>query len=162
MPSRVPTPLHLDKTPEPTPEPVDTPPDLTTDPGDENLPIGDPNGVTEGGVIGALAVPNLSNIASSGEEAVPFGSGMSPPQLLSSGTLQYTREALAAHVSGTAVAKCVITRTGEVEDCRIIKGQPHMDEAVLEHLYSRRYSPVLYQGKPVAVSYVFTIRLTLK
>jgi protein TonB len=110
-----------------------------------------------------VAVPDLTNIAgSTGEEAIPFGSGMAQPQLLSSGTLQYTREALAAHVSGTVVAKCVISREGEVEDCRIIKGQPHMDEAVLEHLYSRRYSPVLYQGRPVAVSYVFTIRLALR
>jgi protein TonB len=97
-----------------------------------------------------------------GEEVVPFISGnMTPPQLQSGASLQYTREALAAGVEGLLIARCVITRDGDVEDCRIIKGQPHMNEAVLSALETRRYTPVTYQGRPISVIYNFHIKLDL-
>jgi protein TonB len=96
------------------------------------------------------------------EETLPFSQGtMTPPKLLSGAPLQYTREALEAHVSGLLIAKCVITREGEVENCRIIKGLPHMDEAVLSALTTRRYTPVTYQGRPIGVSYIFNVKLDL-
>jgi protein TonB len=50
---------------------------------------------------------------------------------------------------------------GQVRDCRVIKGLPHMDETVMDALESRHYRPVTFQGRPVSVSYVFTIRLKL-
>lgn len=97
-----------------------------------------------------------------GEEVVPFVSGnMTPPHLLSGAPLQYTREALEARVEGLLIARCVITREGDVEGCRIIKGQPHMNEAVLSALETRRYSPVTYQGRPISVIYNFHIKLDL-
>jgi hypothetical protein len=36
-----------------------------------------------------------------------------------------------------------------------------MDRAVIEALERRRYSPALENGKPVEVSYVFTVKLRL-
>jgi protein TonB len=97
-----------------------------------------------------------------GEEVVPFVSGnMTPPRLLSGASLEYTREALEARVEGLLIARCIITREGDVEDCRILKGQPHMNEAVLSALETRRYSPVTYQGRPISVIYNFHIKLDL-
>ncbi|OJT26540.1 hypothetical protein BO221_00390 [Archangium sp. Cb G35] len=95
------------------------------------------------------------------EEVLPFGAGMAPPQLLAGAQLQYTREALEARVSGTVIARCTITREGEVENCRVIRGLPHMDAAVLDALTSRHYRPVSFQGQPVSVSYTFHVRLEL-
>ncbi|WP_375765773.1 TonB family protein [Archangium gephyra] len=95
------------------------------------------------------------------EEVLPFGASMTPPELLSGAQLQYTREAVAARVSGTVIARCTITREGDVENCRIIRGLPHMDEAVLEALTSRHYRPVTFQGRPVSVSYAFQVKLKL-
>ena len=34
-------------------------------------------------------------------------------------------------------------------------------DGVLDALYSRRYTPVMWEGKPVAVNYVFNIRLVM-
>jgi TonB family protein len=73
----------------------------------------------------------------------------------------YTREALVAGVEGTMVVKCTITVEGTVERCRVLKGVPHMNDAVVEALSSRRYTPVLFEGKRTAVDYVFTVRLQL-
>jgi protein TonB len=80
---------------------------------------------------------------------------------MSGASIQYTREALEARVQGMLIAKCVITREGEVETCKIIKGLPHMDVSVLSALETRRYSPVTWQGKPISVSYIFNIKLEM-
>ena len=48
-----------------------------------------------------------------------------------------------------------------MENCRILKAVPHMEQPVLEALQSRVYKPILYQGQPVAVDYVFNIKLQM-
>jgi protein TonB len=41
-----------------------------------------------------------------------------------------------------------------------VKGLPYMDKAMLDALATRKYTPVMYQGHPVAVEYVFNTRLS--
>ena len=60
------------------------------------------------------------------------------------------------------LTKCVITTSGSLRNCRIVKGAPMMDQAVLRALSQWRYTPVIYQGKPVDVEYVIPIRLVLQ
>jgi TonB family protein len=43
----------------------------------------------------------------------------------------YTREAMEQRVQGTMLLKCTITVEGFVKNCRIIKGLPYLNEAVL-------------------------------
>jgi serine/threonine protein kinase len=90
---------------------------------------------------------------------LPFGPEMSRPVLLSGSDLVPPREALVAGVSGTVIAKCTIMVEGNLRNCRIIKGLPYLDKAMLDMLASRRYSPVTYQGKPVSVEYVFNLKV---
>ncbi len=114
---------------------------------------------------GALAIPvaALTQRAAlpTGDEPIPFQEGMPRPRELEGKDIIYTRKALAAKVEGSMVLKCVITREGRVENCRVLKGLPHMNEAVVEALQSRVYQPITLQGRPVAVDYVFNIRLVL-
>lgn len=91
--------------------------------------------------------------------ACDIQSVMTPPELLSGAEVRYPPEALKAHVSGRVIARCTLTREGRVDDCRILKGLPHMDEAVLQALRSRRYRPVTYRGAPVTVKYTFHMKL---
>ncbi|NMO16258.1 energy transducer TonB [Pyxidicoccus fallax] len=118
-------------------------------------PVDGPIGVTD------VLMDQLVSSYSQTEELHPFGPGMTPPVMLGGQPIAYTPGALAAGVEGTLVAKCTITVDGQVKDCRVIKGLPHMNEAVLESLHSRRYRPVTYQGRPVSVSYSFTVKLKL-
>ena len=111
---------------------------------------------------GALAVPVLAlskGVAPTGDAPMPFQDGMARPVELQGKDIVYTREALAARVEGTMMVKCVITKEGTVENCRVIKGLPHMNEATVQALRSRTYKPITFQGKPVAVDYLFNIRL---
>lgn len=127
----------------------------------ESGPVGDPNGNPDSdSPIGAVGVPVIAT-APTGTEVYPFQGGMTPPKMLSGSQFSYTREAALAGVEGMIIAKCVITTEGRVRDCRIIKGLPFMDDAVLESLYSRTYQPLTFQGRPVNVSYTFNIRLKM-
>ncbi|OJH35019.1 energy transducer TonB [Cystobacter ferrugineus] len=98
-----------------------------------------------------------------GEEEIPFGAGMTPPQLLSEGVpVRYTSDALQAGVRGLLIARCTITSDGQVGKCRVIKGLPFMEQAVIESLESRRYHPVTFQGRPVNAIYTFNVNLRLQ
>jgi protein TonB len=148
--------------------PPDAPPVLDPQPPPEDLahhPDAQPDGIGEAVPCLRCMIDDNAKVVIAEpmrEEVVPFVSGnMTPPQLLSGASLQYTREALEAHVEGILIARCVITREGDVESCRIIKGQPHMNEAVLSSLETRRYTPVMYGGKPISVIYNFHIKLDL-
>ena len=81
------------------------------------------------------------------------------PKLVEMVEPQFTREARDADVKGLFLAKCVITTAGTLQQCRLLKGNPLMDQAVLTALSRWRYTPVIYQGKAVAVDYVIQVRL---
>ncbi|HZI08933.1 MAG TPA: TonB family protein [Myxococcus sp.] len=138
------------------PEPANTgDAPATGDSGPVGHPDGDPN------AIGLPYVPGLpagGGGEGTGTEVLPFGMGMTPPNLVSGPNVDYTPQALVAGVEGTMLVKCVITLEGKVRNCRVIKGLPHMDEAVVDALESRHYRPVTFQGRAVSVSYVFTLR----
>jgi protein TonB len=57
------------------------------------------------------------------------------------------------------ILQCTLTPEGRVTDCRVLKTLPHMEQAVLQAVSTWRYSPVLFQGRPVTVKYNFQIQL---
>jgi protein TonB len=137
----------------PEPKPSEAPPSDTpsSDPG---VPGGVPGGViggTVGGVIGGKV----------GSAVVPFGLGMTRPRKLSGSDPQYSREAVAARVEGKVLVRCVITAQGAVEDCKFIKRLPMLDAIALESLQKSRFTPVMFQGHPTAVQYLFTFNFKL-
>jgi hypothetical protein len=108
----------------------------------------------------AAPAPSTGTTAPAAGDLVPFGEGMSRPVLIERGKpVSYTREALEARIEGTMIVRCIITIDGHVEKCVPLKTLPFLEQAVLEMLYSSRYSPVTYQGKPVSVGYTFSIKL---
>lgn len=129
-------------------------PDERHEGGVDGVPGSTPDAV--GGVSGS---PQHQRAATN--VVIPFGAGMSRPSMISGRDPMYTKEALANRVEGLIIARCVITSEGSVTHCRIIKSLPHMNAEVLAALQSRRYTPVLFRGRPVAVDYVFNIRLAL-
>ena len=101
------------------------------------------------------------NPAWHGTQVIPFGAGMErPPQYLTQTTPIYTKEAMAMHVTGVALVKCVINLDGSLSDCRITKSIPYMDAAILESLRSWKFTPVMYQGHPQRVDYIITYRIS--
>ncbi|MBF5045479.1 hypothetical protein FGE12_23935 [Aggregicoccus sp. 17bor-14] len=88
-----------------------------------------------------------------------FREQLGRPRRLSGERIQYTQEALVHGVEGVMVVKCVLTWAGTLEDCRIAKPLPDMEEAVLRTLAGSRYTPLTFEGTPLNVDYTFVIQL---
>ncbi|MBI4957679.1 MAG: energy transducer TonB [Myxococcales bacterium] len=90
-----------------------------------------------------------------------FGTGMDRPHKLSGPDPAYTPEARDAHVEGTILVQCSIGTDGRLTGCSILKSLPLLDRAVLDALAQQRWTPVTFQGQPVAVRYVFRFAFKL-
>ncbi|MBF5045480.1 MULTISPECIES: energy transducer TonB [Myxococcaceae] len=80
---------------------------------------------------------------------------------LSGEPIRYTQEAMVRGVEGVMVVKCVVTWTGTLEDCRIVKPLAYMEEPVLRSLATTRFAPATFEGTPINVDYTLTIQLRL-
>ncbi|EYF02716.1 energy transducer TonB [Chondromyces apiculatus] len=157
-------PPNLPPTP-PEPPAVDEP---AVDEGDpQGDPYGEPGGVPGGipggtpGGTGTALTPRPAPPPPPPKpsyQVIPFGSGMERPVLLSGATPAYPPEARAARVEGSVLVQCTITTSGEARDCRILKGLPYLDDAVLRAVATHRYRPMYFNGRPENVRYVFTFR----
>jgi protein TonB len=90
---------------------------------------------------------------------VRFGPGVAKPVLVSQAPMVFTREAYEHNVGGIALVKCIIELDGSVSQCRIVKGLPYMNEAILGSVSRWRYTPVLYKGHPQRVEMVIPVRV---
>jgi outer membrane biosynthesis protein TonB len=163
--TRVPTPVPLradekekEREPGPVPVPVPAAAAVQARPGGPTTAA--PAPATQPQATALPAVAPHPGAPTLGGDLLPFGDGMTRPVLVERGKpVQYSREALEAKVDGTMIIRCTITVEGRVERCVVLKTLPFLEQAVLENLYSSRYSPVTFQGKPVAVGYTFNVRL---
>lgn len=148
---------------EPPPEPpVTGPPDSTT-PSSYTGPV-DPNSTTpfDPNYKGPYGPPGQGGTGQYTSEVLPFGEGMTRPKQVSGRAApEYTRDALEAGVEGKVIVRCTLSTEGRARDCQIIKSLPLMDRAILDWISNNRYSPVMFQGKPVSVKYVFIFQLAL-
>ncbi|GAC1347708.1 MAG: hypothetical protein NVSMB23_27410 [Myxococcales bacterium] len=137
------------------PEPSSDLPD--EDEGEEGGVEGGVVGGVKGGVVGGV----LGGTGQPGGGRLEFNDTMTPPTKVSGPNPEYTRQALDHEVEGLMMIRCVVTVEGVVKDCRVTRGLPFMDRAVVEALERRRYKPALLMGRPVEVDYTFKIRLAL-
>jgi TonB family protein len=90
---------------------------------------------------------------------IPGAVGMTAPTLVQPAPIVYTREAWEAKSEGILVARCTLTADGELTNCQIVRGLPHLDDAVLTSLKSWKYTPALCKGQPFNVQMTIPIRL---
>lgn len=82
------------------------------------------------------------------------------PRLLSAGQApRYSGAARLVKSEGTAVARCVVTPKGRLEDCRMVKSVPMMDEEILESLETRVYQPGLLGAEAVPSEVKIVLRV---
>ena len=102
----------------------------------------------------------LAQKGDAGLSDAPDGGGqMTPPRRISGENLSPSPLALEHGVHGMMVLKCRLEVDGTAQNCNVIKTLPYMTDALLAAARTWRYEPVKVDGKPVAVDYVFRIRL---
>jgi len=132
----------------------------------EETPTPEPAKLTElpeGTAIptGATAAVTASRQTGAGRpvDVLPFTADMEPPLRIEGPSLAMPRAARTAGVKGTMIFKCTISDKGTVSNCRTIKTLPFMEEEVLRYITSGLYRPVMFNGAPVSVDYVFNVRI---
>jgi len=114
---------------------------------------------TEGVVGGAVGGDTTGAAAQQPQEF--DAASMARPVFVSGPDLAYTRRAFEREVEGLMIVKCVVTAEGTVRACKVARGLPYMDQAIVDALERRRYRPAMRDGKPVEVNYEFRINLRL-
>ena len=77
--------------------------------------------------------------------------------------IKYPPAAMKAKIQGETSVQCTIRADGRNTDCRILKGLPYLDNAVLRAVEAARSEPIRVNGKPVDHSdHIWHITITLR
>jgi protein TonB len=95
-----------------------------------------------------------------------------PTLRVSSGTVEglliqktmpvYPAIARATGTSGTVTLGAIISRTGTIENLRVISGPMMLQQAALDAVRTWRYRPYLLNGQPVEVETTVSVTFTLQ
>lgn len=74
----------------------------------------------------------------------------------------YPPEAQAARVTGVVILEARIGEEGAVEDARVLRSIPLLDQAAIDAVMQWRFRPTLLNGKPTAVIMTVTVNFTMQ
>ncbi|HZD77013.1 MAG TPA: energy transducer TonB [Acidobacteriaceae bacterium] len=80
-----------------------------------------------------------------------ISSGVMAGRKLSGADPRYPAIAIAARIQGTVLLVATISRTGAIENLRLVSGPPMLAPAAEEAVRTWRYRPYLLNGEPVEV-----------
>jgi TonB family protein len=97
------------------------------------------------------------------------GSG---PQRISSGAMMgnliarpnpvYPAEARAAGIQGSVLLRAIISKTGDIEDLKVVSGPKELTESAIDAVKQWKYRPYLLNGEPTEVDTTITVNYTLE
>jgi len=156
--------------------PVEAPRDIHVEPRvvDLGSDQGVPGGV-EGGMPGGVVGGVIGGVLDAGPAPPPpppppappapvvraplrVGGGLRAPALVERIEPQYPPIAARAQVHGTVILEAVVNRHGRVEDVRVLRSIPLLDNAAIDAVRQWRYSPLLLNGEPER--FVLTVTVT--
>jgi protein TonB len=98
--------------------------------------------------IGSASTPEV-HVAPSRKPVI--SSGVMEGHKLSGVNPRYPTIAIASHVQGTVVLAATISRTGTIENLRLLSGPPMLTVAAEDAVRTWRYRPYMLNGEPVVV-----------
>ena len=94
-------------------------------------------------------------------KSISISAGVMAGMLLVKTNPVYPPIARAASVSGTVVLQATISKTGTIENLRVVSGPPLLQQAALEAVKTWRYRPYLLMGVPVDVQTTINVVFSL-
>jgi protein TonB len=74
----------------------------------------------------------------------------------------YPAVAQAAKVQGVVICQILVGPDGKVEDARVLRSIPLLDQAALDAVRLWGFRPTLQNGNPISVVFVVTVNFTLQ
>ena len=154
-------------TPPPTTSTFTAPTDVKEEIEDEGIDLGVEGGVA-GGVEGGVAGGVMGGVVGGLPEAPPpsepvrVGGNIKEPKKLKHVPPVYPAIARSARQTGIVILECVISPQGKVQDVRVLRGTPLLDQAAIEAVRQWVYTPTLLNGVPVPVIMTVTVNFTLQ
>ncbi len=123
--------------------------------------IGGGNGNTLGGdpFPHATTFPRVVHPAPQG--LVHVSTGVAEGLAISRPAPPYPAIAKAAGIQGTVVLQATISKTGTIENLRVLSGSPMLQQAALNAVAQWRYRPYLLNGDPVEVETTIHVNFVL-
>ena len=120
-------------------------------------------GGSSGGVIGSVfgSGSNAPKVQAAVPKKVNISGGVAAGMLLQKTIPVYPPIAKAARVSGTVVLQAVISKSGTIENLKVISGPAMLQGAAQDAVRSWRYRPYLLNDEPVEVRTTINIIFTL-
>jgi protein TonB len=95
------------------------------------------------------------------QKKVSISGGVMVGMLLQKTTPVYPPIAKAARQQGTVVLQATISKTGSIENLRVISGPAMLQQAALDAVKTWRYRPYLLDGEPTEVETTVNVVFSL-
>jgi protein TonB len=123
--------------------------------------LGGGNG-TPGGVMGGIfSGQTAPKVKAEAPKKINISAGVAIGNLIQRTQPSYPPIAKAARVSGTVVLQATISKTGTIENLRVVSGPAMLQQAALDAVKSWRYRPYLLNNEPVEVETTVNVIFTL-
>jgi protein TonB len=140
--------------------PTEIVPEAAFDLGVEGGLTGGVEGGVPGGVVGGI-VGGLPDVPPPPPtERVRVGLEVSEPRKVKDVPPVYPAIAAQSRLEGVVVLECVIDPRGRVEEVKLVRGLPLLDDAAIEAVRQWVYTPTLINGVPTSV--IMTVRVTFR
>jgi periplasmic protein TonB len=123
-----------------------------------------PGGDTPGSIstiIGSIETGRATVANPAAAKKLSISSGVMAGNLLDKTLPQYPAIARAARIQGTVVLQAAISRSGLIQNLRVISGPPMLQQAAVTAVRSWRYKRYLLNGEPVEVETTINVVFSL-
>jgi periplasmic protein TonB len=135
------------------------PPSMEGVNGMEDLGKNTPGGLSA--IIGATGTSSAPIVNPPAPRKMSVSSGVMDGYLLDKTVPQYPAIAKAARIQGTVVLQATISKTGLIQNLRVISGPPMLQQAAIDAVRSWRYKPYLLNRDPVEVETTINVVFNL-
>ena len=96
------------------------------------------------------------------KQVYQVGGDIRPPQKIRDVAPRYPAIAQASRVEGIVILEALISEDGSVQNVKVLRGKPLLDEAAVDAVRQWRFTPPLLNGQPVPVVMTVTVSFSLK
>jgi protein TonB len=136
-----------------------TPPPMVSLTDMRDLSSGIPEGI--GSLIDSDGAGRPTVVKPSAPASLKVSSGVMAGNLIEKTLPQYPAIPKAAGIQGTVVLQATISKSGSIQNLRVISGPPMLQQATLDAVRTWRYKPYLLNGEPVEVETTISVVFNL-